>query len=128
MKPTSQNYSAEKLQSVMPATTMDDVRFLQAADTTRQRQIAEQGTLFFKVAALLYRHDPEGVSVTDSEHEYEGEAGTIIERLPACRSSQDCFRVVTEEFSRWFDGRISPGETYAKISAEIWELWQTQKP
>ncbi|HET9363783.1 MAG TPA: hypothetical protein VFP71_02235 [Candidatus Angelobacter sp.] len=87
----------------------------------------EYGNLFDSLAALLFRHDPVGISFVADE--YEPEAGTILPRLRNCESARDVQRVVHEEFVRWFNADIAgPEERYTDIASEIWRLWQGKKP
>lgn len=63
--------------------------------------------------------------------EYAGlfEVGTILPRLKHCTSEADVTRVVHEEFCHWFGaGPEDAGlvERYAKVSAEIWQLWSAR--
>ena len=90
----------------------------------RRQLVAEYGTLFDAVSALLFRHDPVGVAFeNENTDEYDPETGTILPRLRNCRSASDVQRVVHEEFVRWFDaGNAGPEERYALIASEIWEL------
>jgi hypothetical protein len=93
----------------------------------RRRLKAEYGRLFDSIAALLYKHDPIGISFDFDENcdEYEPEAGTILPKLHGCRSEADVLKVVHAEFVRWFDsGTAGPQEHYKKIASEIWQLWQ----
>ena len=90
----------------------------------RRRMKAQYGTLFDKVAALLFRHDPANIKFEVNSDEYETEARTILPRLRTCKSSQDVRRVVHEEFVRWFDeATAGPEECYSEIATEIWALW-----
>jgi hypothetical protein len=90
-----------------------------------RRQLREKyGELFDSTAALLFRHDPIGISFENDADEYESEAGTILPRLRGCRSADDVRRVVHEEFNRWFEyGTAGPEERYSEIASEIWRLW-----
>jgi len=97
----------------------------------RKRLKEEYKELFDELAALLFRHDPLGISfvgnadVKDNADEYEPEAGTILPRLRSCQSADDVRKVVHQEFMRWFDaGNAGQEEHYAKIATEIWERWQ----
>jgi hypothetical protein len=91
----------------------------------RRRLRSEYEDLFDKVAALLFRFDPIGINFDDNQGEYEPEAGTILPRLNACKSPDDAFTAVHEEFARWFGADTAgPRERYAPIASEIWQLWQ----
>lgn len=91
----------------------------------RRRLKAEYGKLYDEVAALLFRHDPEGINFETNTDEYEPEVGTILPRLRNCDSEADALRIVHEEFVRWFGADTAvPRERYAKIAAEIWQVWR----
>jgi hypothetical protein len=94
----------------------------------RRRLKAEYRELFADVAALLFRHDPIGINFDTNTDEYEPEVGTILPRLRTCRSEEDTLQVVHEEFIHWFGSEIGTSrDKYAKIAAEIWQLWQAGK-
>jgi hypothetical protein len=93
---------------------------------SRRQLRAVYGELFDATAALLFRHDPIGISFDNPKTgEYEPEAGTILPRLSGCHSSEEVLRVVHEEFVRWF-GADTAGqqERYEQIASELWQLWQ----
>jgi hypothetical protein len=88
----------------------------------RRRLQVEYGTLFDRVAALLFRYDPASITFEINRDEYETEARTILPRLRTCKSVEDVQRVVHEEFVRWFDeATAGPAERYGEIASEIWE-------
>jgi len=91
-----------------------------------RRQLREKyGELFDSTAALLFRHDPIGISFENTADEYEAETGTILPRLRGCGSVDDVRRVVHEEFVRWFEaGNAGPEERYSAIASDIWQLWK----
>jgi len=94
----------------------------------RRQLRAEYSDLFDTVAALLFRHDPVGISFEENTGEYEPEAGTILPRLRNCNSEQDVQRVLHEEFVRWFDAvTAGPMEQYSGMASEIWRLWQQHR-
>ena len=82
--------------------------------------------MFDATAALLFHHDPIGISFDNpNTDEYEPEAETILPQLNGCQSSEDALRVVHEEFGRWFGSDTAgPPERYAEIASDLWELWQ----
>ena len=85
------------------------------------------GRLFDDVSALLFRHDPIGINFDTNSDEYDPEARTILPRLSQCQSEGDVFRVVIEEFRRWFGDDIRESKvSYEPIAAEIWQLWLAQ--
>jgi len=103
-------------------TTDEEIRKIMAHTAMKQTVKAEHGKLFDEVAALLYRHDPEGIYLGGKD-EYENEVSTILPCLRDCHSEVDVCKVVQEEFRRWF-GNIRPEGDYAKIATELWEFWQ----
>lgn len=114
----------QTLLRVMPDTTMADIHELRANESATQSLKANKGTLFHSVAAILYRADTEGCIFDENPHDYEPEVAAILPRLPECHSADDVCRVVHQEFSRWFAGRVRPEENYSTVSAEIWQVWQ----
>jgi hypothetical protein len=84
------------------------------------------GELFDAAAALLFRHDPIGISFENpNTDEYEPEAETILPRLSSCHSSDDVQHVVHGEFVRWFGADTAgPQERYEQIASDLWQLWQ----
>jgi hypothetical protein len=98
----------------------------------RKRLRGKYGELFDATAALLFRHDPIGISFDNlNPHEYAPEAETILPRLRGGQSSDDVLPVVHREFVRWFDADTAGSrERYAQIASELWQLWQEhrQKP
>ena len=103
----------------MSRTREEDVR-------ERSRLTAEYRELYDKVVALLFRHDPEGINFETNTDEYEPEVDTILPRLRSCHSEDDdVLKVVHEEFVQWFGAETAgPREHYARIAAEIWQLWR----
>ena len=86
------------------------------------------GALFDDVAALLFRHDPVGISFDDNTDEYKPEVGTILPRLRTCNSVDDVRRVVYQEFVRWFElSNAGPESAYTEIASEIWAVWQRNR-
>jgi hypothetical protein len=92
---------------------------------SRRRLKTKYAALFDSIAALLYRHDPMGISFQDNPDEYESEARTILPRLRSCQAVEDVQQVIHTEFVRWFgaDTAGSP-EHYREIASETWQLWQ----
>jgi hypothetical protein len=93
---------------------------------SRRQLRAVYGELFDATAALLFRHDPIGISFDNqNKNEYEPEAETILPRLSRCHSSDDVLRVVHEEFVRWFGAdNAGPQGPYKQIASDLWQLWQ----
>ncbi|HEY1172232.1 MAG TPA: hypothetical protein VGH19_12735 [Verrucomicrobiae bacterium] len=83
--------------------------------------------LFTELSALLFRHDPIGISFDDNTDEYELEVGTILPRLATCSSKDDVQRVVYEEMVNWFDAEIAGSfESYQLVAEEIWMIWRRE--
>lgn len=102
--------------------------FLTSESLERLRdKTAEQGTLFFKVASLLYKYDVEKIVFDEREHEYECEAGAIIPRLPECQNAQDCARMIQQVFAKLFAGRVTPLECYQELGKAVWNVWQAEQ-
>jgi hypothetical protein len=94
----------------------------------REKLRAEYGALFEELAAILFRHDPEGINFETNTDEYESEVGTILPRLKACSSAVEVQRVVHEEFQRWFSpGATRPFEAFAGPAEEIWQAWSRDR-
>ena len=94
----------------------------------RRQWKAEYGQLFDSIAALLLLHDPIGINFEVNPDEYEPETGTILPRLRECQSAGDVLRVVHQEFVRWSDADTAGSEErYARIAAEIWQLWASSR-
>ncbi len=93
---------------------------------SRRRLRAEYGKLFDSIAAILYRHDPIGITFENpNTDEYEPEAETILPRLRSCHSTDDVLQAVHAEFVRWFGSATAgPPEHYKKIASEVWQIWQ----
>jgi hypothetical protein len=70
----------------------------------RERAALRQryGTLFDKIAAILFEADPMGINFETNTDEYEPEAETILLRLGQADTADDVARIVHEEFVRWF--------------------------
>ena len=80
-------------------------------------------TFFAAVSKAMFEHDLIGINFTDNTDEYDAEAGTVIPRLAACRSTEDVSQVLLEEFQSWF-GAETPGDlpAYRALAADIWLL------
>jgi hypothetical protein len=91
----------------------------------RRQLKAVYGAMFDEVVALLFRHDPAGISFDENTDEYEPEVGTILPRLRTCNSADEVRRIVHQEFVRWFDPvTAGPESAYSEIASGIWDLWQ----
>ena len=118
----------KKMREVFPGASYAEIKDMVAQFEAREKLKVEHGDFFKQVSAILFRHDPEKIAYRGNEDEYDSETATIIPRLAECQSVQDCWRVIHEESIIWFDGHVEPKERYAVVAAEIWELWQKQKP
>ena len=117
MKTTDKDFS-QIIRRILPDTTLADIQALNANVAAQERLKAEQGTLFFKVAAAMYRLDPEGVAHDlNDEHEYNGEIADLLPRLPECDNAEDCSRLIHEVCAKWFSGRVRSVEHYQEILA-----------
>lgn len=100
-----------------------------AAKEERLRLLAGQEALVASIEALLFEHDPVGISFETNSDEYRSEAETITLRLHEAASAADVRRIVHEEFVRWFDDDIAgPASRYDSIAARIWELARPGQP
>lgn len=91
---------------------------------TARRAAREKDPIFFAaVSGAMFKHDPIGINFGHNTDEYDTEAGTVIPRIPACRSAEDVALVLHEEFQAWF-GTEGAGEiaAYGALAAEIWQL------
>jgi hypothetical protein len=94
----------------------------------RKRLKNQFASLYDKLAALFFRHDPIGINFETNADEYEPEVGTILPRLDQCASEADCLKVVHEEFCRWFDEEtVGPISNYEAIAKEVWTMWNDEK-
>lgn len=92
----------------------------------RQQLKAKYGDVYGEVVAILYQHDPIGLSGAGApEDEYEPEAGTILPRLGEARSVADARHIIHEEFVHWFDAALAgPATDYAQIADDVWAAWE----
>ena len=112
-----------QMRQILPDFSLADAKKIIAQDAAREKVKAVYGNFFDDVAALFFRHDPEGISYGRAKT-YELETGTIIPRLEGCNSPEDVCRVVHEEFCVWFCGHVRSETKYVIIAKELWELWQ----
>ena len=90
----------------------------------RKRLREIHATLFERVSAILFKHDPMGINFETNTDEYEPEVGTILPRLKECNSVEEARSVVREEFAYWFGEEIGgPEKNYNEIAKEIWQAW-----
>ena len=84
---------------------------------------ARDPTFFAAVSKAMFERDPIGINFNDNTDEYDAEAGTVIPRLSACRSTEDVAQVLLEEFPSWF-GAETAGDlpAYRALAADIWLL------
>ena len=98
--------------------------------TLRRREYwHRQPELFEAILKILFQHDPIGICNHDAgTSEYSAEVNTILPRLEYVKSVEDVYKIIYEEFVRWFN---ATGERrankYKPIAKEIWELIQEKK-
>jgi hypothetical protein len=84
--------------------------------------------LFKALTEALFKSDPMGINFESNTDEYEAEVGTILPRLPACKSEDDALTAIHEEFCRWFGAETAgPKDRYRRVSQDVWKLW-TNRP
>ena len=91
-----------------------------------KRQIAEQYVpLFDGISAILFCHDPIGISAENNRDEYNPEARTILKRLYPDIDADELRRVIHQEFERWF-GVETAGNVfrYNGAAADILEAYK----
>ena len=124
MNSTDEEFT-QTIRRILPETTLADIQELKVNEAARERLKLEQGTLFFKIAATMYRLDPEGVAHDlNDEHEYDGEISDLIPRLPECKTAEDCSRVIHQICAKWFNGSVRSLDNYQEIGEAVWNLWQ----
>jgi len=91
----------------------------------RKRLSSSCKLLLNEVSAILFRHDPIGISFEDNIDEYDPEAGTILPRLRSGLSAEETTVIVHEELFRWFERETAGSpERYSAIAAEILMAYQ----
>lgn len=84
--------------------------------------------LFSATSAIFIKHDPIGISFGANTEIYGFATGTVISRLPACKSVEELQNVIYEELSRWFGAnKAGREEDYMVIAEEIWKIWLLHK-
>ena len=109
----------KELLRVLPEITLSEINELLARDALRQVVKDNHGEFLKEVAAVIHRHDPEGIYLGGAD-EYESEAARIIPRLPVCLSLDDVWRVVCEEFSA--SGFTGEDSKYHTVAVELADL------
>lgn len=78
-----------------------------------------------RVAFILARFDPMCLLRGRVTDEYEGEASSILDRLPDCRDAEAVQTVVYEEFCRWFNPAVCGERSdFLGCSVAIWNWWE----
>ena len=97
------------------------------ARAARNAVQARDPTFFAAVSKAMFERDPMGINFSDNTDEYDAEAGTVIPRLAACRSTEDVAQVLLEEFRSWF-GVETAGDlpAYRALAADIWLLHESR--
>jgi hypothetical protein len=93
------------------------------ARAARSAVQARDPSFFAAVSKAMFERDPIGINFTDNTDEYDPEAGTVIPRLAACRSTEEVAQVLLEEFQSWFGAETAgdlPG--YRTLAADLWLL------
>lgn len=76
--------------------------------------------LLGEVSAILFRHDPVGISFDENADEYDGEARRILDEFKRGMTLDRLLTIVHEEFVQSFDRETAgPREKYAAIAEEI---------
>jgi hypothetical protein len=75
---------------------------IRADRAAREAAVAGREPLVREVEAILFEHDPIRISSGTNADEYEGEAQSIVVRLPEAGSESEVQRIVHEEFVTWF--------------------------
>ncbi len=89
---------------------------------------ANNPALFSAISKIIFDNDPVGINFKTNTNEYDSETGTIIPRLPSCKTEDDVLLVVYQEFSKWFGAdTVGPKEKYIPVSKQIWRVWQDAK-
>jgi hypothetical protein len=85
---------------------------------TRSREVAE------KISAVLFQHDPVGLSLGTNHDAYDAQAQALISKLLRCGSEEHVAAIVFDEFTREF-GALKAGSSseYAEIGRAIWLIW-----
>jgi hypothetical protein len=72
---------------------------------------------------VLFKADPLGITFSTCD-EYDGEAASIVKRLPDCETPEDALTMIWQEFQRWFSvGLAGQRSDYLEISQTIWTMW-----
>ena len=102
---------------------LDVLGLINRSRSARSAVQARDPTFFAAVSKAMFERDPIGINFIDNTDEYDPEAGTVIPRLGACRSTEDIAQVLLEEFQSWF-GTETAGDlpTYRALAADLWLL------
>src|SRR5690349_10118373 len=102
---------------------MDLSQIKKEIEADNRRLKSEYGSLFEKVSALLFRHDPVGINFEINSDEYEPEVRRILPGLRGCTSVEDVLSLIHEVFQQMFDADTAgPRERYVPIANELWML------
>lgn len=82
--------------------------------------------LYYRISAILFSNDIEGINFGSNDYEYEPEVETILPRLPETESIEDVQQVIAEEFNHWF-GNTRDLDEYYVAAKEIWAAWNSYK-
>ncbi len=124
----ARHFSSAKAQEVADDWPPEVKAQVAASQAHRTELRAQYPKLFVDVQQCLFRHDPVGINFETNADEYDPEVGTIIPRLPNCKSQDDVLNVVHEEFVQWFGADVAgPITKYEAISEDIWKMWKTRE-
>jgi hypothetical protein len=91
-------------------------------EADKQVARAKHDALVAAVTRAIQDADPMGLlNLGAPTDEYSPEIGTIVPRLAAATEATDVFRVLREEFVRWFGADAGREEVYAEPARRIWE-------
>lgn len=98
---------------------------VEAARAARAEVNRKSPELFERLRRCFFQHDPMGIGFETNTDEYDPEVGTILPRLPQCKSEVDVLEVVHQEFVQWFDADTAgPKSEYQSVSTEVWKIWR----
>ncbi|HEY3415127.1 MAG TPA: hypothetical protein VGM51_19000 [Armatimonadota bacterium] len=99
------------------------------SQAAKRRSKADYADLLFAVNDILRLRDPVGlIEMGAPADEYAPEAESIVARMREMASEDDVWRIVTEEFVRWFgaDTWVS-AEALQLASGDVWTcIWRLE--
>ena len=79
--------------------------------------------LYEAVSKILLSYDLMVLDCGDNSDEYEPEVGTILPRLRTAQGPKDVARIVSEEFTKWFDCDAPSHDVFQQAALDIWHAW-----